>query len=125
MFTIQSITISSFHDNRFATAHVVVTMPAKEFSKTKCKGTLYGIDISNAVSDLSDRLVRAYYPSVDDKQRASKGIKTIKLNYQMTMEEAQRAGLSCFNAGGQLIARYGDSVDLPLERKANLQLVVA
>lgn len=70
------------------TVRVVVTMDAKVWRKA-CKsygsmslGCLYGVDISNAVSQGYG--VKAWNPTVNDVERASKGIKTLILFYNDT-----------------------------------------
>lgn len=61
------------------TVSVTITMEVKAWSKAD-KGTLYGIDVSNAIH--REYGVQAYYPSVSDKDRARCGIKTITLYYR-------------------------------------------
>lgn len=62
---------------------VTVSMCSKEWCKTRAKGNLgqlYGIDISNTL--YHEFGIRAYMPSVGDRERASSGVKTITLTYQ-------------------------------------------
>ena len=63
------------------TVLVTVTMDAKAWTKARSKGLgmLYGIDISNAV--YREYGIKAYNPTVADRDRAKAGIKTIQLYY--------------------------------------------
>ena len=61
---------------------VRVAIPAKVWQTAKRKGdlgALYGVDISNFVYHACG--VAAYYPTVDDSQRAMDGLKFIELTY--------------------------------------------
>ncbi len=65
---------------------VCVEMDAGEWTKAKrdnALGQLYGIDISNEVYHLTG--VKAYEPSVNDRNRSKDGIKLIELYYQDTV----------------------------------------
>ena len=67
------------------TVEVLVTMEAKLWGKYKRSGwlgSLYGIDISNAVYKLEG--IKAICPSVGDRDRAINGYKTISLCYYDT-----------------------------------------
>ena len=64
---------------------VRVTIDAKVWAKAKKNGHLgflYGVDISNQLH--TKHGIPAYNPTVDDKARAVKGIKTISLTYYKT-----------------------------------------
>lgn len=77
MFTIQNVSRISFD-----LVQVTVSIPAKEWHTIKRRGALgalYGIDISNAAYRLHG--IKAYQPGVNDRVRASNGIKTITLTY--------------------------------------------
>ncbi|CAM6004839.1 unnamed protein product [Sphagnum balticum] len=77
MFNIQSIYRL---DSDLVT--VKVTMDAKAWLECKAKGqlgSLYGVDISNAVYRLSG--VKASCPIVSDRDRAKNGIKVLELTY--------------------------------------------
>lgn len=61
---------------------VTVTMENKTWAKHRAKGNLgalYGVDISNHA--YKEYGVKAYNPTVCDRDNAAKGIKTIKLIY--------------------------------------------
>ena len=64
------------------TVHVRVRIPVKAWNKARRDGlgSLYGVDISNAVHRAYG--VKAYNPSVADRQRAMAGFKFISLYYQ-------------------------------------------
>lgn len=67
------------------TVEVIVTMEAKLWTKYRNSGwlgSLYGIDISNAVYKLEG--IKAYCPSVGDSDRAKAAVKTISLCYADT-----------------------------------------
>ena len=99
MFEIKSVYASdcdsNFHDKGFKVA-VVVEMDSKEWAKLRKTGNLghfYGVAISNVVYSLN-RAIPAINPTVDDTARASKGVKTIKLNYYgSNLENAEKLGL--------------------------------
>lgn len=74
--------ISIIYDDQYAT--VLVNMDAADWKKSD-KGTLYGIDISNAVYRLNDR-VYAYNPSVDDTRIVRNGRKYLTLTYRMVQK---------------------------------------
>lgn len=64
---------------------VRVAINAKDWAKAKKNGhlgQLYGVDISNQLH--REYGIPAYNPTVDDKARAVKGIKTISLTYYGT-----------------------------------------
>lgn len=64
---------------------VTVKMPAKHWKKIRDKkglGQLYGIEISNTVYAIN-RNIPAHHPTVDDRGRAKRGIKTITLRYKL------------------------------------------
>lgn len=66
-------------------ARVVVYIDARKWNTMKKKGQLgqlYGVDISNEVHRLNKQ-IRAWNPAVNDRARASKGIKRIELQYEM------------------------------------------
>ncbi len=108
---------------------VVIKMPAKEWTKYRNKGwlgQLYVIDVSNFVYQFN-RNIPAHCPTVGDRDRASKGFKTIRMTYSVRKaEQAEALGLKVrrFNSG-EFSHVYGDYVDLmPNERsRPNLTLV--
>jgi hypothetical protein len=64
---------------------VRVAIPASQWHESKRKGDLghlYGVDISNFIYHATG--VHAYYPTVDDRTRASGGVKVIELTYTDT-----------------------------------------
>lgn len=64
------------------TVRVVVTMIAdvwKQYQKLGHLGQLYGVDVSNEV--YRSYGVKAYNPTVADRDKASGGVKTITLYY--------------------------------------------
>lgn len=96
MFSIKSIYALNF-DNSFGgypwKVVVSVTMPSKEWTDLKKKGALgqlYGIEISNYVYALNNN-IPAHCPTVDDSQRAKKGIKTVELTYFLSSNQADKA----------------------------------
>lgn len=69
---------------------VTVTMPAKYWlgmKKLGRLGMLYGVDISNAVH--REHGIRAYNPTVEDRKRSVKGIKTVTLTYYNAVPEVK------------------------------------
>jgi hypothetical protein len=95
------------------------------FKKRGALGVLYGIDVSNAVYALSNRLVPAHNPSVDDTQRAKNGIKTIRLSYYFdSADAAEKLGVKIKRnkAGEYLFTEWSSYADL---LKPKLQLVTA
>jgi hypothetical protein len=99
MFEIKSV-YASDHDKEFLgvgfLVTVVVEMDSKEWANARKSGNLghlYGVEISNAVYAIN-RAIPAINPTVDDTARASKGVKTIKLNYYgSNLENAEKLGL--------------------------------
>lgn len=96
MFIVKSIYATN-HDSSFGgypwKVEVTVAMPATEWATHKRKGwlgQLYGIDISNHVYAVNQN-IPAHNPTVDDRSRAAKGVKTIKLTYFMRREHADQA----------------------------------
>ena len=62
---------------------VTIEMPVKDWTRARNKGqlgALYGVDVSNHLRR-EHGLTYAYNPTVEDKARAVKGIKRIKLHY--------------------------------------------
>lgn len=78
-------------------AKVTVSIDSKLWAKIKKQkqlGQLYGIDISNAVYKLMNGSISAIRPSVDDKSRASNGVKSITLNYSMNQYQIKSLGIN-------------------------------
>lgn len=115
-FRIKSIRIQTGTGRHDADCTVTVTMNSKEFSKAKKNGHLgflYGTDISNEVYRLTNRLVQAYNPSVDDSQRSFNGIKTITLSYGVAAGGAAALGLAHnVLANGAIVLKYNASIEL-------------
>jgi hypothetical protein len=87
-FIIKDIRLISANDwtNYYgqATAEVTVVMPVGVFNSYKKRndlGYLYGVVISNEVYRTNSS-IDAYCPTVSDRIRASKGLKTITLTYR-------------------------------------------
>ena len=71
-------------DDEYGLAYttVKVSIDAKAWTRARNKGQLgmlYGVDIGNALS--REHGIAAYSPTVDDRKRAVKGIKTVTLTY--------------------------------------------
>ncbi len=115
-FKIIAATVAASNTGYKVECIVKVDVDAAFWTKAKRTGqlgALYGIDISNEVYRLSRRLVPAWNPMVDDKRRASDGVKRITLTYHFdNVAAAQELGLECFKAGGELIPRRSASVNL-------------
>ena len=79
MFKIESVYRSS---SEFVT--VKITMDVKNWNSARASGlgSLYGIDVSNAV--YREYGVKAYNPIVSDRLKAKGGIKLIELSYYDT-----------------------------------------
>ena len=132
MFRIQSIAVKPSNylgDHSSWLVDVVVLVPAKEWTKRKSKkqlGMLYGVDISNAVYAINQN-IPASCPTVDDRSRASKGFKTIRLSYRLTdAAKAEALGLKVRRyANGSFSHEYGDYVRIPVPvQEPKLALVV-
>ena len=79
-----------------------VAMPVKDWAKAKRLGQLgmlYGVDISNTL--YREHNVQAYNPTVDDRQRASQGVKIIRLVYYkpVTLRYDSRPALRLVQGG--------------------------
>jgi hypothetical protein len=132
MFTIKSITAKASNylgDHGSWLVEVVVSVDAKAWTKLRDKrnlGQLYGIDISNAVYAVNKN-IPAHCPTVDDRSRASKGFKTIRLSYRLSNPEAaERLGLKVMRyKNGEHAHSWGDSVsiDVPQSPRQPLKLV--
>lgn len=75
--------IIRIYRDSLSTVRIDVAIDAKAWRSAKAKGhlgQLYGVDISNAVYRAFS--VKAYQPTVSDRQRAVKGVKTVSLWYQ-------------------------------------------
>lgn len=99
MFTIKSITAnasSAYGATDMFEINVTITIDAKTWSKLAKQqrlGELYGVDVGNAVYRINSN-IRAYNPMVNDRARASKGLKTITLMYTDTnLDAAEALGL--------------------------------
>lgn len=109
----------STHDSSFGgipwKVTVLVEMDSKSWAKTKKRGDLghlYGVAISNAVYNIN-RNIPASCPTVDDRKRASKGIKRITLTYFVRSPlKAQSLGFTVREINGEAYPRYADSVSL-------------
>jgi hypothetical protein len=76
-----------FRNKHLNTATVYIQMDAKlwhEVKKNRQLGYLYGVTISNEVYR-SNKDIKAYNPSVDDRKRANNGIKYITLTYPLAV----------------------------------------
>lgn len=102
----------SFNSDRYQWEVVAqIEMDSTKFNTMKRKGhlgQLFGIDISNMLYDFCP-LIPAHNPIVDHQRRASKGIKTIQLNYALGNPEVARQ-LGCESIGNR--AKYGTYVNL-------------
>ncbi len=119
MFKIQSITIS-VHDTSFGgfpyVATVKVDINAKDWTKlrnAKGLGSLYGIDIGNAVYKI-DSNIPAYNPMVSDRARAKNGVKSITLQYHFKdHDKAEAMGMLTHKfKDGSRAPKYGCHVEL-------------
>jgi len=119
MFSVKSI-VASGHDSSFGgykwKVVVRVAVPAKEWAKAKKKGELgqlYGIDISNHVYAIN-RNIPAHNPTVDDRSRASKGVKSISLTYFLSdPDRAEALGLKVTRLkNGEFFGKYSDYVQV-------------
>lgn len=115
MFTIKSIVATDYYNPEVT---VKVEMPVKEWNKHRSKGwlgQLYGIDISNAVYAINNN-IPASNPTVDDRRRASEGVKTITLIYRIRedqMDKAEALGFSTVKLkGGWFIRRETRYIEL-------------
>jgi hypothetical protein len=80
MFTINSVKRLDWQCGDLV--QVTVSIPSKEWHQTKRRGalgTLYGIDIGNAV--WRQYGVKSHCPTVSDRGRARGGVKVITLTY--------------------------------------------
>ena len=134
-FTIKSITAAT-HDSSYGGYPFKVSVQVEidqkiwaKYKKNSHLGQLYGVDISNAVYAIN-RNIPASNPTVDDRKRSSKGVKTIGLTYYMsnhesTAERAKALGLKVtVDKTGRVFGGYNDYVRIYEHKaKANLQLV--
>lgn len=127
-FKITHATLRESHTGYKLEANITIEVDAaywKRLQKAGNLGQLYGIDVSNAVYALTNKLVPAWNPSVDHRSNARKGIKTVKLTYYFDDVRAGIAlGLKHFvGKSGEVHFDYGASVNL-LARRNHLKLVV-
>ena len=85
--------------------------------KSKSLGSLYGVDIGNALYAYNNA-IPAYNPMVDDTKNAKKGIKSISLVYHFNdINTAEKLGLTVNKTkAGEVWSKFGDHVDL-MEKK--------
>lgn len=123
MFKITAATVAASNTGYKVECIVKVEMPADEWKITQRMGhlgALYGVDISNEVYRISNRLVPAHNPMVDDSKRAKNGIKYITLTYHYDdVESAHRLGLECHKTTAGLEPKWSSYVNL-LDRKLKL-----
>lgn len=105
----------------------LVEMDVKAWTKIRNAGhlgQLYGVDISNHIHGL-DQNIPAHCPTVDDKGKARKGIKFIRLTYKLNdPERAEKLGLVVQRLkNGSYLGRYGDFVDLLNRPRPELRIV--
>lgn len=114
MFKIKYISVG-VHDTSFGgfpyVATVLVDVDAKEWSKLKRAkdlGSLYGIDIGNAVSKINP-MIPAWNPMVDDKRNAKNGVKSITLEYHFKdHDKAEKLGMKVIRMkNGEAFPSYG------------------
>ena len=80
----------------------------KQFSKKQKLGQLYGIDISNAVYQITDEVVPAYNPYVHDRARSKNGLKQIRLTYYSNdVSRAIKAGIEFHKGINSNEPKYG------------------
>ncbi len=117
--------IGKTHDSSYGgypwKIEVTIDVCAKEWTKLRNKddlGSLYGIDVGNAVYKINPD-IPAYCPSVDHDKRAKNGVKTVKLVYYINdADKAERLGFKVKRLrNGEAYANYSDFVDL-LEKSA-------
>lgn len=130
MFLIQSITAqaSNYLGDHLWVVEVSVLVDAKAWAKMRDKGqlgSLYGVDISNAVYAIN-QAIPASRPTVGDSERASKGFKRISLTYSLTdAAQAEALGLKVHRyRNGEVAHVYGDRVSIPVPRqKPDLKVI--
>lgn len=106
----------STHDSSFGgypwRIDVCVTIDVKAWNKIKkaqALGQLYGIDISNAVYAINQK-IPAVHPSVDDSARAKAGVKTIRLTY--FLRDPARAQALGFKLIAGQYSKFADHVSI-------------
>lgn len=131
MFRIQSITACSSNylgDSAAWLVTVRVIVEAKAWTKLRDKrdlGQLYGVDISNAVYRIN-KAIPASCPVVNDSARASKGFKSITLEYRLTnADHAESLGLKVHRyKNGSVGNAYADRVSIAIpDQVPTLKLV--
>lgn len=111
----------------FAEVVVTIVTPNDLFKKLQKKsqlGSLF-LDVSNEVYSLNKN-IPAYNPTVSGiNDRASKGIKTLRLSYTVRkLEQAKALGIECFEfKNGDWSVKYGTFVDLTNRPKPKLEVV--
>jgi hypothetical protein len=80
-------------------AKVTIQLDSKSWIKFRDKGDLGSLylSVSNEVYGLMHKSIDAYRPTVNDRERASKGIKTVFLYYNMTAEQVKNLGINPFD----------------------------
>lgn len=115
-WTITALTVAASNTGYKLEAIVKIAVDAKYWSYMKRNrqlGFLYGVDVSNEVYRRSCRLIPAHNPSVDDRKRASAGIKSITLTYYFdSVENAYKLGIECHKTKEGLIPKFSSYVNL-------------